>query len=236
MAKKGKNTEVEEVVEKIELADEAVTTPATETTEEVITETPVKEEVIEPKTEEVKEEIVPVKEEEPTEEPKITVEPQIDTMTFDRPESSEEEKNELVIASSTYGLEDPLDLKDDWTGREDTLQERVQGMQRIFYVNKKFEEVKMKQTLLRNGVYYGWYAVSHPVQKGTSLGLILPNESRMCPCSRMSISLDNVRKLANAGYYLKDLTPGIFPNTITKRNVEQYISKIQLLLTHGQIS
>lgn len=87
--------------------------------------------------------------------------------------------------------------------------------------------------------YYGFYSVNHSVRKGQYMEPLhtKTGETRTCPCPKIAISLENAYDLIQNGYILKNSDPKLFQGrSITKRNVDKYITYITNMIENGFLS
>lgn len=84
--------------------------------------------------------------------------------------------------------------------------------------------------------YYGYYSVNHATKKGEYMEPLhsITGETRKCPCYSIAIKLDNVILLCENGYTLKNLDTSLFKGkSITKRNINDYVTYINNMITNG---
>lgn len=103
------------------------------------------------------------------------------------------------------------------------------------YPKEKTEVINMEKK--REVIfYYGFYSVMHPFRKGEVMEPLhsITGETRKCPCNSIAIKLDNVILLAENGYRLRNLDDSLFRGrTITKKNIEQYVTYITNMINNG---
>lgn len=82
--------------------------------------------------------------------------------------------------------------------------------------------------------YYGFYSVTHVTKKGELMDILKDKgETRKCPCPSIAVSLKDVVAMVELGYKFKNKDEYVFRETIYKRNIKKYVTKVKNMIENG---